>query len=105
MIADLGDGSYLRVTNNIGIDDVLQPVSIDSNIVNTQNPLCNLIALTGTATVTSITGAAPGRDIYFVKGDSGTITFAGGNIGISTTLTSTNGMIRFKAIGGLWFPV
>jgi hypothetical protein len=102
---DLGSGSYLRMTpgSNVGIDD--KTVGVTASAGTLTLPMVTNINLTGTQTISTITGYAPGRIVNFYKGDAGTITFStGGNLGAASTLTSAIGSRRFVGIGGVWWP-
>jgi hypothetical protein len=85
---------------NAGIDDVAPTIASAASITLNWNPGCKI---SGTTTVTTISGGWAGRSVRFMKTDAGPVTIGGGgNVPLAHTLVQ-NGSLTLTWDGTAWY--
>jgi hypothetical protein len=99
-ISDGGTGMVKSVHDNLGVDNVILSMASATTIALFSNPIVNI---SGTTTITTITGGWTGRRVHLFKTDAGSVTVGGGgNIPGSHTL-SQNGSLDLTFDGTNWY--
>ena len=94
-------GAFAGVcTDNEGVDDVIGgPIASATSIAAPANPI---FKVTGTTTITTITGGWTGRRIRLLKEDSGSLTVGGGGNIPGTHTMAQNSALDLSWDGSNW---
>jgi hypothetical protein len=85
-LLDQGTGVHKVIANNVGVDTLTPPAIASSATLALPATDAPVINLTGTTTVTAITGGWIGRKLVIYKTDAGTVTVMGRSLAQNTSI-------------------